>query len=156
MDLNIFGHILLEKNPIFSDPEQRIGKNDLKYIILSCFENDVVERFKQIVLRCNGGKALGDRMSFPIGFERVGRQLQCHIMCKFRNPQPDTLLKRIDFESNLREVPLQDWIGKKFSIRVRVVKYNFRNQESDSDVIAGGSSTIRKGYVYHIKSIELA
>lgn len=154
MELNVVGHLLGEKNPMFSQPDQTLGRNDLKYLIISCFEQEDVDKFKNIVLSCNGKKPLEDRMSFPIGFERTKTGLTCHVMCKFRNPQPDTLLKRIDFlASDLRMITLADWIGKKFTIRVKVFKYNFADRDPAN--IKGGSSVIHKGYTYHIKNIKL-
>ena len=154
MELNVVGHLLGEKNPMFSEPDQSLGNNSLKYLIISCFEQEDVDKFKNIVLNCNGKKPLEDRMSFPIGFERTKGGLTCHVMCKFRNPQPDTLLKRIDFlASDLRALAIKDWIGKKFIIRVKVFKYNFADR--DPALLKGGSSIIRKGYTYHIKNIKL-
>jgi hypothetical protein len=155
MELNVVGHLLGEKNPMFSQPDQTLGHNDLKYLIISCFEKEDVDKFKNIIVNCNGKKPLEERMSFPVGFEKTSNGLACHVMCKLRNPQPDTLLKRIDFlASDLRAMPMKDWVGKKFIIRVKVFKYNFA--ERDPELIKGGSSTIHKGYTYHIKNIKLA
>jgi hypothetical protein len=154
MEFTIRGHLLLEKNPIFADPAQSLGANDIKYLIITCFEESELTRFGNFIRAANVGKPLEDRMSFPIQFERDPKSL--HVMCKFRNPQPDTLLKRIDFMSTLRSVPLVDWIGNEFLIKVRSFKYDFTNTTCDKDVIDGGSSIRRKGYVYHILNIKLA
>lgn len=151
MDFTIRGNLLLEKNPMFADPSQSLGSNGLKYLIITCF-GDEVDRFKNIIL-ANNKKPISDRKSYPIQFERIGKTLSCHVMCKLRNPQPDTLLKRIDFESNLRQVPMQEWIGKEFLIRVRAFKYDFKDT-LDPELLGGGSSMIRRGYTYHIKSIN--
>ncbi len=150
MELNVVGHLLGEKNPMFSDPNMSLGNNGIKYLIISCFEQEDIDKFKNIVRANNAGKALEDRMSFPVMFERG----TVHVMCKFRNPQPDSLLKKIDFlASDLRQLKLQDWIGKKFIIRVKAFKYKFI--EKDPDLIKGGSSLERKGYTYHVKNIKL-
>jgi hypothetical protein len=150
MELNVVGHLLGEKNPMFGDPSMSLGNNGIKYLIISCFEQDDIDKFKNIVRTNNAGKALEDRMSFPIMFERGA----VHVMCKFRNHRSDSLLKKIDFLSgDLRQLKLPDWIGKKFIIRAKVFKYKFI--EKDPDLIKGGSSIERKGYTYHVKNIKL-
>ena len=149
--MTIKGNLLLEKNPMFNNIENSLGSNCIQYMILSCFDKDDVEKFKRIITAANGGKPLEDRMSFPVGFDRGPCAT---VMCKFRNPKPETLLKRIDFSSGLRAISLRDWIGKEFNIRVSIYKYNFI-QRLNPDLLAGGSSTTRRGYTYHIKSIKL-
>ena len=57
MEMDISGHLLLEKNPMFADPSQSLGKNDMKYLIISCFEDEAVNKFKHIVVSCNKDKA---------------------------------------------------------------------------------------------------
>jgi hypothetical protein len=156
MEMNIRGNLILEKNPIFADPTQTIGNNRIRYMLLSCFEEEDIKKFKHIIINTNHGKPIEHRMSFPIGFDKTPNGAYAVVMCKFRNPKSDTLLKRIAFESNLRSVPLRDWIGKEFIIRVKIYKYNYVDHMSGSGVLAGGSSVERKGYTYHIKSIKLS
>ncbi len=141
---------------MFMEKDQSLGANGIKYLIISCFEEEDINKFKNIIRNSNAGKTLEQRMSFPIGFARpsLGGGYVANVMCKFRNPQPDSLLKRIDFlAGDLRAMPLQDWVGKKFIVRVKVFKYNFK--EKDPDLIKGGSSIECKGYTYHIKNIKL-
>lgn len=159
MELTLVGNLLLERNPMFKDPEQSLGSNTLKYLILTSFESDTITTLKNIQQQYNHGQPLKDQYSLPFQFGFYNGSAYAQVQAKFRNPKSDTLLKQIVFTSKLFKMPLDAWIGKVLSVRVRLFKYGFTSTNESltpsETVIEGGSKRKLRGITFHIKSIDI-
>lgn len=152
MEINIEGNLLLERNPMFVMPDQSLGVNTLKYIILTSFDETTITLLKNLQRQYNHDQPIKDQYSLPFNFGFYNGSHYAQVQIKLRNPKSDTLLKLIDFTSSIIKLPLASWIGRVFKVRAKVLKYNFTEQQPD--LIEGGSKKKLRGIALHIKCIS--